>query len=103
MSSRLPLRRDSATDFSKLSKFNCFRLAVLKYVDVCRCSFRCYWRKDVIPSAARCEREHFLRAGRRLDKRSVAKLFIHDDKAIVEDLAHLGDAGSWLGCLAGVD
>ncbi len=62
VSSRLPLRRDSATDFSKLSKFNCFRLAVLKYVDVCRCSFRCYWRKDVIPSAARCEREHFLRA-----------------------------------------
>ena len=76
---------------------------MLKYVDVCRCSFRCYWRKDVIPSAARCEREHFLRAGHRLDKRSVAKLFIHDDKAIVEDLAHLGDAGSWLGCLAGVD
>jgi hypothetical protein len=40
VSSRLPLRRDSATDFSELSKFNCFCLGVLKYVDVHHCSFR---------------------------------------------------------------
>ena len=76
---------------------------MLKYVDVCRCSFRRYWRNDFNLSPARCKREHFLRARRRLARRSVATLFIHDDEAIVEDLADLGDARSWLGCLAGVD
>ena len=59
--------------------------------------------KDFNLSPARCEREHFLRAWRRLARRSVATLLIHDDEAIVEDLADLGDARSWLGCLAGVD
>ena len=69
---------------------------MLKYVDVCRCSFRRYWRNDFNLSPARCKPEHFLRARRRLARRSVATLLIHDDNAIVEDLAHLGDMGRGL-------
>ena len=38
--SRLPLRRDPMADFSNTSRFNHFRLAMLKYVDMYRCSDR---------------------------------------------------------------